>query len=155
MNTSRWYLFQARQWREASAERWTFYCQTKRPNTQTLVECYNFQASEIGHDFQVVFHGTEDRSNVDSILRFLKHLAPGFVNLDRYHFKWFWNSKSNVGRVLIEERWKGFDGVLVLLGAAPPLIRLVVFLVLVNLVVHLVSSGIVGCSWQQWFWYSV
>ena len=30
----------------------------------------NFQASEIGPDFQVVFHGTEERSNVDSILRF-------------------------------------------------------------------------------------
>ena len=58
-----------------------------RPNTQTLVECYDFQASEIGHDFQVVFHGTEDRSNVDSILRFLKHFALGFVNLDRYHLR--------------------------------------------------------------------
>ena len=30
----------------------------------------NFQASEIGPEFQVVFHGTEERSNVDSILRF-------------------------------------------------------------------------------------
>ena len=36
----------------------------------------NFQASEIGPDFQVVFHGTEERSNVDSILRFFEDLPP-------------------------------------------------------------------------------
>ena len=38
-------------------------------SSATMEEGYTRKAEEIGPDFQVVFHGTEERSNVASILR--------------------------------------------------------------------------------------
>ena len=37
-------------------------------SSQTMEESFSRKESEIGHEFQVVFHGTPERSNVDSIL---------------------------------------------------------------------------------------
>jgi hypothetical protein len=42
-----------------------------------MEEAYGRKAAEIGPEFQVVFHGTEERSNVESILRRVVAMATG------------------------------------------------------------------------------